>query len=148
MKWRKMVLTAQAFPFQVNVINIEIETNISQSCTKHVWMFEVSVPIFILPFGGSWQIHCCFRAKILPLPCEGGKITKLSHWVKRIIWFSKIAHHRPAHRESGSRQAVVGKYCCVWHSQCLNKHLWNDYCPDLFVNSVKELENPNVKLGW
>ena len=78
----------------------------------------------------------------------GGIITKLTHWVKQIIWFSKIAHHRPAHGESCSRQAVVGKCCCVWHSQCLDKHLWKDYCPDLFVNSIKDHNNPNIKLGW
>ena len=65
-KWCKMALT-----FQVDVINMEIAINISQSFTKHVWMFKVSVPILILIFGMSWQIRCCFRAKILHLPCDG-----------------------------------------------------------------------------
>ena len=78
----------------------------------------------------------------------GGKTTKLTHWVKHVIWFSKIAHHRPAHGEIGGRQAAVGKYCCVWHSNRLEKHLWKDYWPDLFVNSIKEHKNPNIKLGW
>ena len=114
--------------------------------------------IFQFPFS-SWFLARTHKSVVVPRQnsspamwrlglLAGGKTTKLTHWVKQVIWFSKIAHHRPAHGESCSRQAVVGKCCCVWHSQCLDKHLWKDYCPDLFVNSIKDHNNPNIKLGW
>ena len=90
-KWCKMALT-----FQVDVINIEKVINISQSFTKHVWMFKVSVPILILIcwheltnpllFPRQNSSPAMWRLGLL----AGSKITKLTHWTKQIVWFSKL----------------------------------------------------------